>query len=106
MTTDKPNAPADLGEPGSRFWGRVVEAYDLEPHHLDVLEQCCRSLDRAEACRRQVDAEGLTVEDRFDQKKAHPLLAAERDARSAFRQLYRELGLDIEVTGPVGRPVR
>ena len=100
----KPTAPGTLGEMGARFWGRVVEAYGLEPHHLDVLEQCCMALDRSEACRRQVDAEGLTVDDRFDQKKAHPLLATERDARAAFRQFYRELGLDVEPTGPVGRP--
>ena len=99
-----PPAPDTLGETGARFWGRVVETYALEPHHLDVLEQSCLALDRAEACRVQVNKEGLVIRDRFKQKKAHPLLAAERDARSAFRQLYRELGLDMEATGPIGRP--
>ena len=106
MTDKNTKPPKDLGAAGRRFWLRVVDEgdVDLEPFHLDVLEQAARSLDRAEACRKQVDAEGLTIKDRFDQTKSHPLLSAERDARSAFRQLYRELGLDFEDTGPMGRP--
>ena len=34
----------------------------------------------------------------------HPLLPAERDARSQFRQFYRELKLDEDEPRPMGRP--
>ena len=107
MTRVKPRAPANLGAPGRRFWRRVVESFELEQYHLDICEQCCRALDRAESAREQIEREGMTLVDRFGQPKPHPLLAAERDARSAFRQLYRELGLDDDQEShEIGRPPR
>ena len=102
--TLKPKPPKDLAESGRRLWAAVVDSFVLEAYHLDVLEQCCRALDRAEACRVQIEAEGVTVVDRFGQTKPHPLLPAERDARSAFRMLYREMKLDEDEPRPMGRP--
>ena len=106
MTYETPTAPDTLGEHGARFWQRVADAFVLEPWHLDVLEQASLALDRAESCRRQIEADGLLTEDRFEQAKAHPLIASERDARSAFRMLYRELNLDEDEKKPPGRPPR
>ncbi len=104
MPNKKPRAPAGLGVPGRRFWGRITGAYGVPDPALDVLEQACRALDRAEECRAVIEAEGLVVLDRFDQSRAHPLLAAERDARSQFRMLFRELGLEEpEPPKPLGR---
>ena len=54
--------------------------------------------------RELIEAEGLIVEDRFGQKKAHPAVAIERDAKASFLRCIRELGLDIEPPGPIGRP--
>lgn len=55
-------------------------------------------------CQDIVDAEGLTVTDRFSQRKAHPLLAAIRDARSQKMQALKGLALDLEPVKPIGRP--
>jgi len=57
-------------------------------------ESACREWDVAEEARRLVEAEGVVVEDRFGQPKTHPAVGIERKARSAFRLLVRELGLD------------
>jgi hypothetical protein len=43
--------------------------------------------------------------DRFDVMKPHPLLAAERDARSQFLQGLKSLNLDLEpLRDRPGRP--
>ena len=102
--TLRPKQPAGLAEAGRRLWNAVTADFFLEPWHIDMLEQACRALDRAETCRVQIEAEGVTVTDRFMQVKPHPLLPAERDARSQFRQFYRELKLDEDEPRPMGRP--
>ena len=96
--------PPDLGEHGKAFWTRVLESFFLDPHNIDLLTQACQSLDLAAAARAQVAKDGLLMDDRFDQKKAHPLLAVERDAKATFRHLYKLLGLDGEERRSPGRP--
>ncbi|MDA3918974.1 MAG: hypothetical protein PF690_18680 [Deltaproteobacteria bacterium] len=58
-------------------------------------------------CQEQIDKEGLTVVDRFEQLKAHPLLATLRDARSQKLAALKAMNLDFEPLhdGP-GRPTR
>lgn len=53
----------------------------------------------------QIESDGQTVKDRFDQDKPHPLLSVERDARAAMLAALKQLNLDLEPLrdGP-GRP--
>lgn len=52
-----------------------------------------------------IRAEGMTVLDRFGQRKAHPLLPAERDARAQMLAALRALNLDVEpLQDRPGRP--
>jgi len=95
MTTTR--APSNLGKAGKRLWKRVVTDFALEGHHLEVLEQACRALDRCEACRVRINADGEMVFDRFDQPKAHPLLQVERDQRSLLFRAMNQLGLNAEL---------
>jgi phage terminase small subunit len=50
--------------------------------------------DRAQQARLLVDAQGLVLLDRFNQAKPHPALAVERDNRSLYLRVCRELDLD------------
>lgn len=99
-----PDPPDGLAEHGREFWRRIVTRYQVEEHHFDMLTQACECLDLAEACRERIAADGLVVEDRFEQDRAHPLLNTERDARNAFCRIYRALKLDEEDRRPPGRP--
>ncbi len=56
-------------------------------------------------CSDQISLQGLTVKDRFDQDKPHPLLASLRDARAQKLAALKALNLDVEPlkSGP-GRP--
>jgi len=97
-------APRELGTAGKGLWRVVTENFELEPHHLVVLEQAACALDRATTCREAIARDGQTIVDRWGQVKPHPLLAAERDARSSFVRCLSALGLDVIPAGPNGRP--
>lgn len=74
----------------------MVAGYALAAHHLRLLQAACESWDRMQAARAIVDAEGVTVKDRYGVPKAHPAVAIERDCRTSFARLVRELDLDAE----------
>lgn len=93
-----PRAPRHLREATRAWWRGVVADYALDPHHLRLLALCCEAWDRAQEAREVLEAEGTYVTDRFGQRKAHPAVAVERDARIGFARLLRELDLDAEPT--------
>jgi P27 family predicted phage terminase small subunit len=97
-----PEPPAHLSKDAKRWWRNVVTEFQLEDHHLRLLESACSCWDRAEAARKEVAAHGkLTVADANGNLRAHPLIAVERDARTLLARVIRELDLDSE--GPTER---
>jgi P27 family predicted phage terminase small subunit len=101
-----PNPPEHLSEDGAAWWRAVNRDYALEPHHLRLLQSACESWDRAQAARALVDAEGITVADRYGGSKAHPAIAVERDARSSLMRALKLLDLDAESVPATMRPRR
>ena len=89
------NPPKHLGRATKAWWRAVVEAYELEPHHVSLLTLAAESWDRAQQARAALNGE-LTFMDRFGQPRARPEVAIERDNRLAFARLLRELALDVE----------
>jgi phage terminase small subunit len=55
-------------------------------------------LHRAEA---ELRRHGLTIVDRFNQRRAHPAAAIARDARSGFLQAVKALGLELPSESPL-----
>lgn len=92
----RPSAPSHLSTPMKAWWRQVVDDYSLEPHHLLLLTQACEAHDRATQARKQVDADGPTIADRFGQLRPHPAVQIERDSRAAFARLVRQLDLEGE----------
>jgi phage terminase small subunit len=92
--------PAGLAPATARWFRAVVADYELEEHHLRLLELACRSWDRAEQARVLLDAEGLTCSDRYGTPKARPEVQIERDHRVLFARLTRELDLDTGAPQP------
>jgi hypothetical protein len=61
--------------------------------------------DRMRAAQKCIGKDGATIEDRFGQLRAHPLLAVERDARASFLAGMRSMNLDLEpLRDRAGRP--
>jgi phage terminase small subunit len=90
-----PPPPEHLSAQMQQWWSAVVRDYDLEAHHLRLLEAAADAWDRMTAARALLLDEGLTVTG-AQGPKPHPAANIERDSRIAFARLVRELDLDCE----------
>ncbi len=88
-------APNHLRAATKRWFAEVVEAFELESHHVRLLTLAAESWDRCQEARAILDKEGLTFEDRYGSPRSRPEIAVERDSRLAFARLIRELGFDV-----------
>jgi len=102
---DGPPTPKGLSAEARRLWHALRTDYEIsDSAGLLLLETAMRSYDRALQARKTIAVEGAIVLDRFGQRKPHPLLALERDARLVMMKALQELHLDVEAVGAVGRP--
>ncbi len=90
-------APPKHLEPSERaLWRDLVAQFRFDDAaSLALLAAAMEARQRGRRCREAVDRDGESMLDRFQQLKPHPLLMAERDARSAFLAAMRQLNLDV-----------
>lgn len=94
-----PDAPSHLSIDAKGWWDSVVRDFDLEPHHLRLLQSAAEAWDRMQQGRQALADHGsLTFVSANGDPKTHPAVAIERDARVAFARLVREL--DLDASGP------
>jgi len=101
-----PRAPAHLSQDAKKIWKGILVEYQIDDiAGLKILRVALEAFDRAQAARRQIDMDGMTILGKEKQIKPHPLLANERDSRAAFLAGLKALNLDLEPLrdGP-GRP--
>lgn len=98
--------PAHLRPDTAAWWQAVASDYALEAHHLRILTLAAEAWDRGVEAREAIARHGTVYVDRFDQPRARPEVAIERDSRIAFARLVRELALDIDPPDEAGRPPR
>jgi P27 family predicted phage terminase small subunit len=96
--------PAHLSAQAVTWWQSVTRDFDLEPHHVHLLQAACEAWDRSQQAREAVATDGLTFKDSSGNLKANPAVAIERDARTLFARLVRELDLDAGAPAERGRP--
>ena len=94
---DTPTPPKHLTASTCRWWASVASEFILDPHHLRILTLAGEAWDRCEQARKAIRKHGITYLDRFDQPKARPEVAIERDSRTAFARMVRELALDVDL---------
>lgn len=88
--------PYHLRAATKRWVSAVLREYALEDHHIRLLTRAAEAFDRGEEAREAIAAHGLTYNDRFGSPRARPEVAIERDSRTGFARLLRELDLDID----------
>ena len=100
------SAPKHLLQPTRKWWQSVLSDYELEPHHLRLLQLAGEAWDRCVGAREAIQEHGTTYVDRFGAPRLRPEVAIERDSRLAFARLIRELDLDVEppVSARIGPP--
>jgi len=97
--------PAHLSDEATAWWRDVLRDYALEAHHLRLLQAASEAWDRMQQARQALaDHGGLTFTDPNGNIRAHPCVAMERDARTAFARLLRELDLDAGAPAERSRP--
>jgi phage terminase small subunit len=103
--TGKPHpAPKHLQPATARWFRHVLQSFDLEQHHVRLLQLAAQAWDQAEEARAALATHGSTYTDRFGCPKARPEVAIARDATIAFARLIRELDLDVDPPSAPSRP--
>ena len=97
--TKAPAPPADFAERGAAFWREVTGSYELRSDETQLLAEACRCLDRLDALREAVAADGLVVRDTRGRVALHPAATEERQVRLLLRLLLGQLDLPDPATG-------
>jgi P27 family predicted phage terminase small subunit len=100
LPVELPAPPSHLSAETADWWRAIVAEYEMAPHHLKLLEAAADAWDRLTTARSEVLRDGITVEG-GQGRRQHPAVAIERDARTAFARLVRELDLDEPVASQV-----
>ena len=100
----KTKPPKHLSLSSRKWFESVIANYELDAHHIRLLQAAAESWDDAQNARAIVKKDGMTVVDRYDQVKPHPMIDVARQSRVVFARLVRELGLDVAL--PESRPPR
>jgi len=87
--------PRHLSDESRAWFAAVTKEFDLESHHIKLLQSACESWDRMTQARDLLKVEGITFIDRHGHIRPHPAVNIERDSRALFARLVRELGLDV-----------
>jgi hypothetical protein len=96
--------PRKLGDHGRNLWDRIMSEYGItDSGGIEMLAQACAGLDRAEALRAQIDADGEVIRSRGAVRE-HPAIKLELAARAFVVRTLGRLGLNFEPLRTVGRP--
>jgi hypothetical protein len=97
--------PRPLGKHGMALWRSIMDEYGIsDSAGIELLCQACQGLDRAEACREQIDEVGEVGIVNGVAVKEHPLLKIELANRAFVVRTLERLGLNSEVPKAIGRP--
>ena len=104
LRNNEHKAPAGLSPRAKSWWKKLTEEYDIDDQAgLLILETAMRAMDRMTMAAALIDKHGAVVIDKFQQLKANPACAVERDSRAAMMGALKSLNLDFE---PLGKPGR
>ena len=89
--------PSHLSPRSKALWAAYVPAKAKTLGRLALVQTALESLDRADAARAAVDADGMTtVTKTTGAVHVHPLLKVEREQRQLFVKLWGQLGFHCD----------
>jgi P27 family predicted phage terminase small subunit len=98
-----PKAPAHLTAATRAWWTSVLRDYELEAHHLHLLQHACEAWDLSQQARELIARDGPVINGREGGLRPHPAIAIARDSMTTFSRLVRELDLDVASPGAGGQ---
>jgi len=93
FSINPPPPPDDLGEPEQQIWRDVVAEWRGPRLSYALLADALRAHQTARKCSETIAREGMTVQGRDGQTRAHPLLAVERSAIASYQRQLKTLGI-------------
>lgn len=99
LPVELPAPPAHLTPETQAWWRQVVSEFELETHHLRLLECACDAWDRMLQAREEIRKYGITAMGHHG-AKLQPAVVVERDSRTAFVRIVREMDLDEPQPSP------
>lgn len=100
-----PTPPEHLTEEAKTWWTRYCREYGINDEAgLMMLRAALEAFDRAEEARVILKKEGLVSTDKYGQRKPHPAVGIERDAKKNMLAYLKALNLDVEPILAPGRP--
>jgi P27 family predicted phage terminase small subunit len=94
---EPPEPPEHLSQEMRNWWTQIVNEFILESHHVRLLQLACEAWDRQVAARQLLAEQGMVIPTGTGSHKPHPAVGIERDAKTQFARLLRELDLDVEM---------
>ena len=89
--------PPGLTPAAQEVWRAIDEAYAVQDASGQLLlEAVVRSFDTMRAAAAELARDGLTIADKFGQRKPHPAAAVARDARAGLLAALKQLDLSHE----------
>lgn len=103
----KNRPPGGISKESQKLWHELYTNYSpWDEAAVRLLNELCKVNEIIIDCEKRIKKEGLSLEDRFGQKVAHPLLRVLKENRTQFLRFCKELGLlsEDEEKNKVGRP--
>jgi hypothetical protein len=88
-----PKAPSGLSRRSCALWRAILVEFDLSAAELELLRSALVALDRADAAAKVIDAQGVTVLDRYGSPKLHPAVDVEARSRALYGRFVAQLGV-------------
>ena len=99
-------APKWLSVEARTWWRKLTREFDIaDSGGLLLLQTGLEAFDRMRQAQAVLEKDGMTVLDRFNQRKPNPATVVERDSRAGLLGALRALNLDVEpLRDRPGRP--
>ena len=91
--------PKKLSREAGAWWRKLCNQWAFDDSQLLLLESALSSFDRMRQAQMELEKDGITCLDRFEQVKPHPACTIERDSKAAMSRDLRALNLDVEIPG-------
>src|SRR5438093_10252305 len=96
MKKSKTKPPAAISQEAKNLWRKIISDFEVDdPAGLLLLQSALEAFDDMRKAQKIIAKDGITLKDRWGQKRQHPATLVLRDARNLMLRCLKQLNLDI-----------